>query len=491
MDMQNMTVPDPTANSHKEKRNAILITIAVVVVAALVIGLVVYNNLSDRGYFLRREVAASSENYTVNGSMMNYFFYYNYSQYASYFSQMGLDTQYTLKSQYADEDNGITWFDYMATLTQSYVGEVLALCEAAHEAGVTLTEEDMSNIDATIDAMEESAEELGYTMDTYLMAMFGSGVKEDDIRDAMELVTLSGNYYNQFNDSLTYTEQQYEDYYEANKSSYQTVDFITCTVKQDDFIEKDENGNPLGKVTDAADQAKEYAEGIAACTTVEDFQNAVLAYYTDVKGTSAEDAEAMLSALTLTGVTANVGNTASDWAFSAKAGETTIVDASGGATYDVYYLISAATRDDTPTRNVRHLLLSADTYGENAEAAAQTIYDQWESTGFDLDTFTAMVYQFSGDTGSQTTGGLYENVSQGDMITEFDEWLFDPSRKAGDTGIVNTDYGTHIMYYVGEGDPAWKADADSALRSEDYTALIEAHSAGITFDSAVIYSINA
>lgn len=491
MDMQNMTVPDPVQNSRNEKRNAILIAVAVVLVAAVVIGLVVYSNLSDRGYFLRKEVAASSENYTVNGSMMNYFFYYNYSQYASYFTQMGLDTKYTLKSQYADEDSGITWFDYMATLTQSYVGEVLALCEAAHEAGMTLTEEDMTNIDATIDAMEESAEELGYTMDTYLMAMFGAGVKENDIRDAMKLVTLSGNYYDQFNNSLTYTEQQYEDYYEANKSSYQTVDFITCTVKQDDFIEKDENGNPLGKITDAADIAKEYAENMAACTNVEDFQNAVLAYYTDVKGTSEADAEAMLSALTLTGVTANVGNTASDWAFSAKAGDTTIVDASGGATYDVYYLVSAAARDDTPTRNVRHLLLTEDSYGENAENAAQTIYDQWESTGFDLGTFTAMVYNFTEDTGSRTTGGLYENVSQGDMVTEFDEWLFDPSRKEGDTDIVKSDYGYHIMYYAGEDDPAWKADADSALRTEDYTALIEAHSDGITFDTSVIYSINA
>lgn len=491
MDMQNMAVPDPLVDSRKEKRNAILITIAVVLVAAVVIGLVVYSNLSDRGYFLRREVAAQSENYTVNGSMMTYFFYSNYSQYASYFSQMGLDTQYTLKSQYADEDNGITWFDYMATLTQSYVGEVLALCEAANEAGLTLTEEDMTNIDATITAMEESAEELGYTMETYLMAMFGSGVKEDDIRDALELVTLSGNYYNQFNDALTYTDKQYEDYYEANKSSYQTVDFITCTIKQDDFIEKDENGNPLGNITEAAGKAKEYAESIAASTNVEDFKNAVLAYYTDVKGASAEDAQASLDALTLTGVTANVGNTASDWAFSAKAGDTTIVDASGGATYDVYYLVSAAARDDSPTRNVRHLLLTEDTYGDNAENAIQTIYDQWESTGFDLDTFTALVYNFTEDTGSRTTGGLYENVSQGDMVTEFDEWLFDPARKEGDTGIVKSDYGYHIMYYGGEDVPAWKADADDALRTEDYTALIEAHSSGITFDSSVIYSINA
>ncbi|MBQ8402283.1 MAG: peptidylprolyl isomerase [Clostridia bacterium] len=486
MDMQVTPV-----DTRKEKRNAILITIAVVVVAACIIGLVVYNNLADSGYFLRREVAAQSENFTVNGSMMTYFFFSNYNQYASMFTQMGVDTAYSLKSQYADEENGITWFDYMATLSQSYVGELLTLCEYAKEAGMELTAEDEQIIDETIAAMEVSAGEYGYTIETYLMAMFGSGVKVEDVRDSMELVTLGGKYYDQFNANLSYTDAEYEAYYEANKSSYQTVDLITCTVKQNDFIETDEIGNPIGNITEAASLAKEYAEAMAAAASEEEFRNAVLAYNTDIRGLSAAEAETALAACVLEGMTATAGNTASDWAFSAKSGETKVVDASGGATYDVYYLIEAASRDDSPTRNVRHLLLTTDTYGTEAEAAAQTIYDQWKAVNFDLETFEALVYQFSEDTGSVTTGGLYENVSQGDMVAEFDAWLFDSSRKEGDTGMVNTTYGTHIMYYAGEAGPAWKAAADSALRSEDYTALLEEKAAGITFDSEVIYSINA
>jgi len=486
MDMQ-MTPVD----TRKEKRNAILITIAVVIVAACVIGLVVYNNLADSGYFLRREVAAQSENFTVNGSMMTYFFFTNYNQYASMFSQMGVDTSYSLKGQYADEQNGITWFDYMATLSQSYVGELLALCECAKAAGMELTAEDQQRIDDTLAAMEESAGEYGYNMETYLMAMFGSGVKKDDVRDSMELVTLGGKFHEKFNSELTYTDAEYEAYYEANKSSYQTVDLITCTVKQNDFIAKDENGNPIGSITEAAAQAKEYAENMAAAASAEEFRNAILAYNTDIKGLSAADAEAALAACELNGMTANAGNAASDWAFSAKKGETKVVDASGGATYDVYYLISAASRDDSPTRNVRHLLLTTETYGTEAEKAAQTIYDQWKAVNFDLEAFAALVYQFSEDPGSVSTGGLYENVSKGDMVPEFDAWLFDSSRKEGDTGMVNTSYGTHIMYYAGEAGPAWKAAADASLRQADYTDLIADNSAGITFDAEVIYSINA
>ena len=77
------------------------------------------------------------------------------------------------------------------------------------------------------------------------------------------------------------------------------------------------------------------------------------------------------------------------------------------------------------------------------------------------------------------------------MVPEFDAWLFDSARKEGDTGMVNTTYGTHIMYYAGEAGPAWKAAAQAALETEDYTALIEQYAAAITFDTEVIYQINA
>ena len=34
------------------------------------------------------------------------------------------------------------------------------------------------------------------------------------------------------------------------------------------------------------------------------------------------------------------------------------------------------------------------------------------------------------------------------MVAPFEEWSFDDARKAGDYGLVKTDYGYHVMYYV-------------------------------------------
>ena len=38
------------------------------------------------------------------------------------------------------------------------------------------------------------------------------------------------------------------------------------------------------------------------------------------------------------------------------------------------------------------------------------------------------------------------------MLPEFENWCFDETRKMGDYGIVRTDYGYHIMYFVGSAD---------------------------------------
>ena len=61
------------------------------------------------------------------------------------------------------------------------------------------------------------------------------------------------------------------------------------------------------------------------------------------------------------------------------------------------------------------------------------------------------------------------------MVTEFNDWCFDESREPGDTGIVKTSYGYHIMYFVGQGDQiAWEEAVRSDLFNADYTAWEDA-----------------
>ena len=59
------------------------------------------------------------------------------------------------------------------------------------------------------------------------------------------------------------------------------------------------------------------------------------------------------------------------------------------------------------------------------------------------------------------------------MVEEFDAWIYDEARKAGDTAIIKTSYGWHVMYFCGEGLEAWQAEAFENLQSQDYSADIE------------------
>ena len=59
-------------------------------------------------------------------------------------------------------------------------------------------------------------------------------------------------------------------------------------------------------------------------------------------------------------------------------------------------------------------------------------------------------------------GGLYTDVYPGQMVAEFNNWCFDESRQVGDTGVVKTDYGYHVMYFV-DSHSVWFTNAESDL----------------------------
>ncbi|MBQ5580575.1 MAG: peptidylprolyl isomerase, partial [Clostridia bacterium] len=77
--------------------------------------------------------------------------------------------------------------------------------------------------------------------------------------------------------------------------------------------------------------------------------------------------------------------------------------------------------------------------------------------------------------GSKENGGLYENVTKDSNYVEpFLNWCFADGRKKGDTGIIKTDYGYHVMYLSSKSkDPAWKNTVRDALASAKFDKYIE------------------
>ena len=88
-----------------------------------------------------------------------------------------------------------------------------------------------------------------------------------------------------------------------------------------------------------------------------------------------------------------------------------------------------------------------------------------------------MANTYSDDSGSNTNGGLYEAVKERQMVTNFNDWCFDASRKAGDTGIVESDYGYHIIYFIGDDAEEWHVNIKDTITSNklnDYMSNLTA-----------------
>ena len=141
--------------------------------------------------------------------------------------------------------------------------------------------------------------------------------------------------------------------------------------------------------------------------------------------------------------------------------------------------------------NVRHILISftdnasssseaTDEQKKAAKASADKIYKEWQSGAKTEDSFAALAKEKSKDTGSAADGGLISGItSSANYVESFRNWATDSSRKVGDTGIVESEYGYHIMYFVGGTEQTYRDYMiENQLHSDDmqswYDGLVKA-----------------
>lgn len=561
--------------SNKGKQTNKLALIGGIVVALLFVCCIILTVIVDTGVTDRSKIVMSTDNYKVNGSMLKYF--YNtqlnsfYSSYGSYASDMELDFSKSLKDQLCSmtEDANDTWYDYFMDITTSQLEQYLVYCEAAKEAGVKLEDEDIENIDEAIASIETTANSSGYSLAGYITMAYGSGVKEKDVRECLELVQLYAKYgeikYDGFKDSATDDDvnKQVEDYI----TKYLVADYLSFTwtatnkeLKEADYETTEAYEAAKKEADDKYEKLKAkydgYAETLKAKTTYEEFKEALekIIYdeeyeslkdsdYTekleeykdehkDATDAEAEEAvlkeieeeakeaveDAMESALTKAG-SYNITSDLGKWIFgtevkdkvqdeddededksddsskdeepvaAAKEGEiftnaTSKEDEeeSGKYTVTVAYLIKAAGRDETPTKNVGHILFDADDDDEDemkaAKEEAEKILNEYLAGDKTKDAFEKLGEKYTAD-----SSVFYDGVKEGDMEDSFNDWLFSLGdydgvvRNVGDTGLVETSYGWHIMYYNGDGHAYWyesaKADFISSEMEDWYEAKTE------------------
>ena len=265
---------------RKKQAPAWVWTLIIILIITLLVALVVLSALSDGGYFLRWSTVARSENYSINGTMLSYYFYRNYNNflgiYGNYLQYTGLDTKKSLKAQEFEE--GTTWYEYFMDTTLKQIEGIFVYCEEARARGIVLDDEDYQLIDENIEELRTQAAEEGYPVQTYAALLYGSGVRLKDIRRALEISQLAAKCAEVINQEIGdgVTAEDVDAYYEENKTKFWYADFLAYT-----FSAKKASDDPEYNYDAERTKVDEYADALLACTTEEAFKRYVLEHEAD------------------------------------------------------------------------------------------------------------------------------------------------------------------------------------------------------------------
>ncbi len=458
-----------------------VVIMAVIVVVALTVGIV--GGIRNSGIIEKNTVALTVGEHEINAVELNYYYIdtvtntYNewtstYGDYASYYlTMMGLDITLPLDEQAYGAD-GSTWADYFVDMAVEQATANYALYDRAIAEGRSLTEDDQITIDSSINMLKLYASMSQLDTDDYLQRYYGHGASEESIRKYMEVTAIASSYYTDYADSLVYDDAALRAYEADKYHNFSSYTYDCYTLSYVKFLAEDESENPTDEqVKAAAAKAKAAAESLLSATTSAELDAAIAALEINT-GTSAASTKYEAN------LYSNVVTTIRDWVsddarqehdIAVIPSQSVTTDENGNeVTQELSYyvvLFHSADHNTDPMANVRHLLVQFEesedgTVTDKMKAAAKAEADgylaTWRSGEATEESFIELVKAHSDDS-SASTGGLFEDINHdSSYVHNFLHWAIDPVRQTGDAEVIETEYGYHVMYYVGDDELSYR-----------------------------------
>lgn len=460
--------------------------LAIVLIAAIVI--------LNAGFTRRMTTAVEVGSEKVSSAEYSYYYIQQavstYNMYVQYFgsSYAPFDTGKSLSKQYRSD--GESWADYLSKSAVSSIQNVKTLVQAAGAEGFTLSEEGATKVEETMKQLSTYAQNQKMSLEQYLQRAYGKGMNVELVRSIQTEYQLASEYEAALKAKPQYTEEQLEEYYQNSvKATYTYVDLHYYAFNKQDASDD----TPEKTLEDAKKEAEAFMKGIQS---EEDYSSKVIEILTqkaqeeaakkaeesgeDSSGSGSQSSGGQSQTITdtskKTGVTLSslksIDEKLGEWAYAdgRAAGDLEIIENEYGTGYYVVYMVKTAYRQDYNTVDMRQILVQVeDTTDEDAMAEAKTraeeLLEQWKAGEATEASFGALADEESDL--KNTQGGLYEQLANsGDEVSQ---WLFDASRKPGDTAVLRSSGGYHVVYYVGQDEPYWKVQVEAAKRSADYT----------------------
>lgn len=488
---------------------AIFLAAVIAVVATFGVRYYTVPNGKEGKYMNPASVVATVDGQKISIGMYDYYYasiVSYYEQYASY-GYYSLDTTKDYSKQYTTDDDGnkISWQKFFETEALKEVEQITTYYSKALEEGVTLTSAQKKTIDKQISTLKDSASQNDVSLDQYIKANFGTYCSEDTIRLMLEQYYLSANYKGKFKCETKVTDNDVDKYYNDHKNDYKKIEFYYIASPYDATDDNSKNESIktvekiMAKMKDKKSvialvpevyssyidsQVKSSMEQDSTLTEKKAREEAVKSYESNV-------------VTTVSGSDSPFDDKMNTWLFSddTKVGSKKYyIDESAGYIYIVLKTSKASVEEDE-TYTVRHILVAPESGSNSSSSTSEkTEYtdEQWAAAKKKADSilakfnktdkseyeFAKLAEQYSTDSASTSSGsndsfgGLYESVTLGQMVPDFEKWSIDDSRKYGDTGIVKSDYGYHIMFFINDC-PEYQSKIIAQIKSDRLSNMID------------------
>ena len=516
--------------AKKLKSMTLTFAVVMVLVVAIVLGVVVrgpiagaINNNTHAITVGEHELTTTDLSYFYVDSINSYYsnVYNNYYSMLGNYWYLGLGfstgkplNEQEYKNEAEGEEDIPTWADYFMNQAFESVKSVYGLYDKAMAEGHKLTEDQQKALDNMSTNLQLTALYSGYSsVSSYLRTTYGDGANEKNYAKYYEISTVASSYYEAYAESLEYTDEQYRAHEKGNFNNYSTFSYALYQVKVDSYLptQTTSNSSSSSSTTTTSSSstskkeptAEEKADALKQATA--DAEKLAKGEYADTKAF-----DLAIQALAINKGNEKVTSTVSEDVFYQKISNTdiqkwvgnanrkpgdvtsiaitkTVTDADKNTTLETtgYYVIYFTGRDNNETNliDVRHILVQFEggkkdsttgvtTYTEEeknkAKAEAEKLLADWKAGEATEESFGKLADEKTDDTGSKGNGGLYEEVYPNQMVEAFNDWCFDAERKTGDTGLVETEYGYHVMYFVKTHDITYRDHMIKAeLVSED------------------------
>ncbi len=380
----------------------------------------------------------------------------NEKSYKKYLSDSALANSYYLK--YQDELEATYTTEMFREYEAGKSGEYNAYTFATYHLEVEdflpeleegVDEYTQEQLDAALAAAKAAAQELKLAaadgLEAFEAAIKGLAINKDNetasytLSDEVQYYMLS---YESINDDII----DWLSSEDRKDGDIETFEDVECTVEDSDHVHETEDENDQEDSTDSTDStdATDGTDGTATPSS------------TPADGAETSDTTGA------TGTTGATDDTATSPTSSIDSEESDAEeDACMEETVGFYVVcLTEIGKNQMKLVNVRHILVEfpyedLDEDGNPTEAEknatkaeAEALLADWEAGDKSEDSFSKLATEKTDDTASAADGGLYEEVYPGQMVEAFSDWCFDESRKEKDYGIVETDYGYHIIYFV-------------------------------------------